>query len=282
MVESGLRPNGTSGPAKPLRAAAWGSHRRDGSGCGPARLIGAVVLLGVAHASLVGAALAQPGTTRPAAGCIGVEYDEHADPKTRESACLSELRNSATRKGALLTLKLENGATKTFLSNPTACQSDDASRCADYRLIGYHVAAGLYLIRGQGSQEHDCALVRSRDGKVTTLANVPHFAPDGSTFVLVNDNATTIRSFDLAIGSITADGPTLVWQHPPNDSEAFEFQRWIDNDRIAFEVRYLDQKYLDQKHLDQKGNECPQKKCDAVLVRFGASWTTQRLPPRQD
>jgi hypothetical protein len=277
MVKSGLRPNGASGPAKPLRAAAWGSHRRDRSGFGPAGLLGAVGLLGAAQALLVSAGLAQPNSARPAAGCVGVDYDEHADPKIRENACLSELRNSATRKGALLTLKLENGATKTFLSNPTACQSDDASRCTDYRLIGYHAAAHLYLIRGQGSQEHDCALVRSRDGKVTTLANVPHFAPDGSTFILVNDNATTIRSFDLAIGSITADGPALVWQRPPNDSEAFEFLRWIDRDRIAFEVRYLD-----QKPSEQKGSECPQKKCDAVLVRFGASWTTRRLPPGQD
>jgi hypothetical protein len=238
----------------------------------PVGLFDALALVGVAHAALVGGALAQPGSPRTAASCIGVDYDERADSKARESACLSELRNSATRKGALLTLKLENGATKTFLSNPAACQNDDASRCADYRLIGYHASARQYLIRGQGSQQHDCALVRASDGKVTTLANVPHFAPDGATFILVNDNATSIRPFDLAIGSVTADGPTLAWQRPPNDSEVFEYQRWIDNDRIAFVVRYL----------DQKGNECPQRKCDAVLVRFGASWTTLRLPPKQD
>jgi hypothetical protein len=277
-VSRGPKLNRTSiVPARPLHAAPRQGYRGNRSAFRPAGLIGAVGLIGMAQVSLVGGALGQSGSTRPAASCIGVDYDGHADPKVRESACLSELRNLATRKGALLTLKLENGATKTFLSNPTACQNDDASRCADYRLIGYHGAAHLYLIRGQAYQEHDCALVRARDGKVTTLANAPHFAPDGSTFVLVNDNATSIRSFDLAIGSVTADGPALVWQRPPNDSEAFEFQRWIDNDRIAFEVRYLD-----QKGLDQKGNECPQKRCDAVLVRFGASWTTLRLAPRQD
>lgn len=248
------------------------SRRGNRSGFWPVGVFAALGLIGMARVSLAGGALAQSGSTRPAAGCIGVDYDEHTDPKVRESACLSELRNSATRKGAVLTLKLENGATKTFLSNPTACQNDDASRCTDYRVIGYHAAAHLYLIRGQGYQEHDCALVRARDGKVTTLANVPHFAPDGATFILVNDNATSIRPFDLAIGSITADGPVLAWQRPPNDSEAFEFQRWIDNDRIAFVVRYS----------DLKGNECPQRRCDAVLVRFGASWTTLRLPPRQD
>ncbi|MGP0094328.1 MAG: hypothetical protein ACLPKB_30945 [Xanthobacteraceae bacterium] len=258
------------GPAKLVRAVLARSRRSNRSSF--LAFMGLVGAVGMAQASLFGAVLAQSGPTRPTATCIGVDYDEHADPKVRESACLSELRNSVTRKGALLTLKLENGATKTFLSNPTACQNDDASHCADYRVIGYHAAARLYLIRGQGYQEHECALVRARDGKVTTLANVPHFAPDGATFILVNDNATTIRPFDLAIGSITADGPALVWQRPPNDSEAFEFQRWIDNDRIAFVVR----------NLDQKGNECPQRKCDAVLVRFGAGWTTLRLPPRQD
>jgi hypothetical protein len=272
------RPDGTSvGPAKPLRAAVRGSHRSNGSGFRPAGLIGAVGLIGMAHASLVGAGIAQPSSPRAAASCIGVDYDEHADPKIRESACLWELRNSTTRKGALLTLKLENGAAKTFLSNPTACQNDDASRCTDYRLVGYHAAGRLYLIRGAGSQEHDCALVSARNGKVTTLPNVPHFAPDGSTFIVVNDNATTIRPFDLAIGSIAADGPALVWQRPPNDSEAFEFQRWIDNDRIAFDVRYLD-----QKGLEQKGNDCPDKKCEVVLVRFGTGWTTLRLRQRQD
>jgi hypothetical protein len=97
--------------------------------------------------------------------------------------------------------------------------------------------------------------VSVRTGKATTFRNVPHFAPDGSTFFVTGYDG----AYDnwLGIGSVASDPPELVWEKDPTFGEEWEFVRWINNNQVAL--------------VDASKNE-------AVLKRTGDGWALERLP----
>ena len=215
----------------------------------------AVVLLG-------GPGRAQSSQDAVARSCVGSDAGT-PDPEARETICLRELRERARRTGNILSLKLENGTTKLFRSNPESCKKDDAKNCVEYRLIGFHTSAGRYLVNVTYYENFECKLVSVRTGKATTFRNVPHFAPDGSTFFVTGYDG----SYDnwLGIGSVASDPPALVWEKDPVFGESWEFLRWIDNDQVALVNT-------------TKSEICPNGNCEAILKRKGAAWALERLP----
>jgi hypothetical protein len=220
-----------------------------------------LVFAGLASVLLAGPAASQSvdATTQR---CIGSDA-ETKDLEARESVCLRELADKASRTGNVLSLKLDNGKTKTFRSNPEACGKDDANHCENYYLVGFHPSSGRYLVYGSYYESFDCKLVSARTGKATSFRNIPHFAPDGQTFFISGYDGT----YDnwLGVGSMKSDPPALIWEKRSETYQDWQFVRWIDNDRIA--VR------------DPGGNErCPGKDCEAVLKRTKGEWTLDRLP----
>jgi hypothetical protein len=210
-----------------------------------------------AIAVLLGSPAAAQTTSHFGPACIGTDADA-ADLQVREVACLFELRDRASRKGDILTLKLDNGTTKIYHSNP--CTNDSADNCASYRLVGYHVPTKRYLVCGAYYEEHDCKLVSARDGKTTTIANIPHFAPDGSTFIVMGDEYSGAL---VAIRTMSSNPPAPVWQLEGDDRFGWQFVRWIDNDRVALRL------YSD-------AGSCPSGSCDAVLKRAASGWVLER------
>jgi len=99
------------------------------------------VLTPLAVLLLASAITTQLGSGAAAASCIGSDADS-ADPEAREAACLLELGDRASRTGEILSLKLDNGSTKTFRSNPEACSNDLADKCVNYHLVGFHPPLG--------------------------------------------------------------------------------------------------------------------------------------------
>src|ERR1700745_3731669 len=93
------------------------------------------VLALVAGVWLVAPASAQTTKEAVAASCVGSDPD-FKDPKAREIVCLRELGDRVGRAGNVLTLKLGDGRTRIFRSNPKACQDDDANHCENYHLVG--------------------------------------------------------------------------------------------------------------------------------------------------
>ena len=204
-----------------------------------------------------------------AAGACSESDADTKDLDASEALCLRELGTRASRTGHILLLKLDNGMTKTFRSDPEACKRDDAGKCVTYHLVGFHPASGRYLVYVQGYEDHECRLVSARTGKVTKLVDVPHFAPDGSTFFVTGyDNEYLNR---IGIGSIASDPPALTWEKRQkgalNDHEEWQFVRWIDNDQVAL------------RNTVQSGS-CPQGDCEAILKRTGNSWAIENLPPK--
>jgi hypothetical protein len=216
---------------------------------------------------LVGPTVAQTNSARSNSACVGVDFADGDDPKAREALCLRELAKSASRNGNILTLRLDNGAVKNYRSKPEACNNDDAENCVDYRLVGYHASAGLFLIRAAGYEGHDCELVSARSGTATKIADVPHFAPDGSTFIVINGDITGERKYDLAIGSIATTPPSLTWHRAPNDDEEWQFHRWLDQRRVALRTTL-------------QSEACPKGNCSAVLTRAGTGWALHQPPAK--
>jgi hypothetical protein len=217
----------------------------------------------VAGVLLTGPAAAQSGESA-AARCIGSDA-ESGDKKARERLCLKELADRAQRTGNTLTLRLDDGKTRVFRSEPGACAKDDASHCASYYLIGFLPSAGRYLIYGSYYESFDCKMVSAHTGKATSFRNIPRFAPDGTTFFVTGYDGT----YDnwLGIGSIVSDPPALTWEMGPIVHESWEFVRWIDNDQIAFRDSGTSEK-------------CPEGNCEAILKRTGTAWQLERLPSK--
>jgi hypothetical protein len=204
---------------------------------------------------------------RPAPGstpCIGGHYDEKIAIEVREAACLAALRKTANRKGRLLTLRLENGAAKTYESAEDTCEGHP---CARYWLVGYEPTKRLYVIavgywEGSGSQ-----LVSGRTGKVLSLPAVPHFSPNASSFIAIDNDVGYGGPEDIVIGSTATDPPSMVWEQRMGVVPLeWQFRRWIGNDRISLRVyRAGPGKCLDED-----------KDCDAVIFRDGENWIIQR------
>lgn len=223
------------------------------------------VVVSSAVSCLGGATLAQPGPTQDET-CADSDAG-NASPEAREAICLRELSARAHRAGNVLSLKLDDGTTKTFRSNPDACRRDDAQRCVNYRLIGFHAGSERYLVYVTGYEGFQCRLVSARTGKATTFLNVPHFAPDHVTFFVTGDDG----SYDnwIGIGSVASDPPALVWKERAELYKSWDFVRWIDNDHVALAL-----------HEKQTKQGCPRGDCDAVVARTDKSWALERVLPQ--
>jgi hypothetical protein len=210
--------------------------------------------------------LAQTAKQVVAVHCVGSD-PEVKDPKAREIMCLRELGDRASRQGNVLSLKLDDGRTRVFRSNPKACQNDDASHCEDYYLVGFHEPSGRYLVYGTYYENSDCKMVSARSGKATSFRDVPRFAPDGQTFFVTGVDGT----YDnwIGVGSMKLDPPALVWEKGPNTDASWDFVRWTDNDQIVL-------------NNSAKNETCPDGGCEAVLKRAGGGWSLVGWPPKSD
>ena len=219
-------------------------------------------LAAVALALLGAPKLAHPELAATAGACVGSDAGS-ASPEEREVSCLRELAARASRAGNVLTLRLDDGSTRSFRSNPEACKNDVVDKCVTYRLVGFHPAAQRYLLHVAGYESVECRLVSARTGRATTLLDIPHFAPDGSTFFVTGiDNA--YHNW-ISIGSVASDPPAESWKSGSSNFEHWTFVRWISNDEVA--VRDT-----------SKSASCPAGACDAILRRSGTGWTLVRAP----
>jgi hypothetical protein len=214
---------------------------------------------------LSGHAAAQAGSN----AVCGVDI-ENQKADALEAACLREFGKLASRKGDLLTLRLENGGSKAYQDDAKACDTDDA-RCTYYRLAAYHPKAQVYSIWIQYYEGSGFELLSARTGNLLRLSGTPYFSADGTRFVVIDNDYAYGGPHDLAAGSNTSGSLSLEWRQESKDGPLeWRLQRWIDNDHVALRVFKAD--------TDQK---CPDNDCDAMLVRFQNSWALRRLPAKQ-
>lgn len=198
------------------------------------------------------------------ASCVGSDPIVE-DPNARELICLRELGDRVGRSGNVLSLKLDDGRTRVFRSNPKACENDQADRCERYYLVGFHSASGRYLVYATFYENSNCAMVSARTGKVTSFRDVPHFAPDGQTFFVTGVDG----AYDnwIGVGSMASDPPALQWEQAAEQNVFWNFVRWVGNDRIELRTHKEDE-------------PCSDGNCDAVLKRMKAGWALERQPAK--
>jgi hypothetical protein len=192
--------------------------------------------------------------------CTQADFVVRDHPEQQEALCLQSLKHSATRRGNVLTLKLDDGSFKTYRNNPAACDKDDANNCVHYYLVGFNEVARLYIILIWWYENFDCVFVSAQNGAETEIGgDLPHFAPDELTFVAL------FAADGFAIGSVAGVTPSITRVDWPDDSEGehWKFQAWIDLDHVA--LRYDGQSVL-----------CPDGNCEATLVRTDKGWILQR------
>jgi hypothetical protein len=211
-----------------------------------------------------------PENTVTVVACTEAGADIGQNPlkvAAREAVCLKELGRRVSRKGKVLSLKLDNGTTKNF-RNKNEGGSLDCESCVDYYLVGFYSTystAGAYLVHEQLDESYDethYQLVNVHTGETKEVEGVPRFAPNNSTFFV---KICSEGSCSLNIKSMASSAP--AWEEA--DPGHWDFVRWIDNDRIALRVA-------------QKTPRCPRGNCKAILKRTGSSWTIENLPARSD
>ena len=224
---------------------------------------GYLLLLLPSHAAAQAGANAAPTT-------CGVDT-ENQKTDAVEAACLREFGKLASRDSDLLTLRLENGATKMYRDDPKACQEDDANKCISHRLVAYHAEAHVYSIMIGYYEGSSFELLSARTGNVLRFSGTPYFSADGLRFVVIDNDLAYGGPNDLAVGSNSNGSLSLEWEHVNKDTEPHEWhlERWIDNDHIALRV-----------YPDDAGRKCPDNNCEAMLVRFGDGWALRRLPAK--
>jgi hypothetical protein len=227
-------------------------------------IAGGLLLLLPSYAAAQAEANAKPPT-------CGVDI-ENQKADALEAACLREFGKLASREGDLLTLRLENGATKMYRDDPKACQEDDTNNCVSYRLAAYHAEAHVYSIVIGYYEGGSVELLSARTGNILRFSGTPHFSPDGSRFIVIDNDYAYGGPNDLSVGSNENGSLSLEWEHvtEPGELREWRLERWIDNDHIALRVFPVD--------TDQK---CPDDNCDAMLVRFGDGWALRRVPAKQ-
>lgn len=216
--------------------------------------------------ALLSHAAAQTGSSTLAETCVCADIERQISLDLREAACLRELGKFARRKGNVLTVRLENGTSKAYRDEP-----GDGDSYTRHWLVGYHPEVHVYSIAIGYYEGSGFELLSARTGKVLPLKGIPHFSPDRSRFVAIDNDEAYGGDHDLVVGSAANDSLSLEWQHP-NGGEALEWrlQRWVDNDHIELRV-----------FRTGTDGKCPDDDCDAMLVRFDKSWTVRRLPAKQ-
>lgn len=111
-------------------------------------------------------------------------------------------------------------------------------------------------------------MVSARDGTETKLGDFPHFAADGSTFVIVGAQEEYSQDYYFAVGTVATNPPSITWQNQDAVAGEWEFQRWIDQDHVNLVVA-------------TQTPHCPVPKCEGVLTRSGKDWKFEFLPAKK-
>jgi hypothetical protein len=193
-----------------------------------------IILVGLATILLGGTVLAQP---RELAGQVHCESTGKGEDSLQlERLCLAQLGTVATRSGADLRLKLENGTSKTFTDERQACEQQNPAKCLEYRLAAYYSVPKLFVIEQLAYESSRVMVVNGRNGSIARMDVHPHLAPGGKRLVM----AAAIEAWDvekeIAVYAVQKDKIELEWSYKAQEYEMWSFVAWEGDDRIKLQV----------------------------------------------
>jgi len=197
--------------------------------------------------------------------------------KKTEKFCLKAASSFVKREGKTLTVKSENGQSKTYRSRPEFCSTEkfDDSKCVVYSLEAFYPEQHGVIIDASMSECGGKDLVNLQNGQSVGLTEAAatdmHFSADGSSFVSVDWSEGCSRNFDIAIWSWNSAGVAQTFKYNENEKdreELWKFVRWIDNNRIELHVQTW------------VGDETEPYEKTVELHRSGDSWKLDWLHPQ--
>jgi hypothetical protein len=150
-----------------------------------------------------------------------------------EKDCLAKLRGKVSRKGRVLTIKLENGRRTNFEDSKT-CASDEEN-CITHWLSGYRPAQGIYLVSWSGWEDSGSTVVSAETGQAEEFGDTPEFSPSGSSFVILGgEYGDRLSIWSLASGEIKQEFTYTFTFFEAR--EAWLFLGWDGENRIRLRV----------------------------------------------
>lgn len=186
-----------------------------------------------------------------------------------ESIALPAAKGRIARRGDDLILTLANGKTLVLHSDVKGCH-DGYEHCDGYRLIADLPSRHFYLVDESYYEGGDTRLIDDRTGRVTTIASIPVFSPDGARFLVRNEDVTGETEGDnLEIWRRDGDGAKREWSANLDAANTgvpqtfgvyhIEVVSWT-GDRIALSIT-----------SDDSGAK-PAKSWHGSLLRDGRGW----------
>jgi hypothetical protein len=212
------------------------------------------VLFFVSVLLLTNAALSQSAQPKSVIVCKNQDNVEDA-------ACQAELKGLFTRKGNKLTLHLDGGKSRTFVSNLAACKDGDTENCVAFSVVRYFPQTQSYLVEN-GLYECGRYLFISRHtGSETIMSEIPVLSPNAKYLLLTDDSDACDRPYDIAIWSLQTDPPKLDYKYQTEAYENWELTAWEDDMHIKLKA-----------FISSSSSQYDQ---EAELVRNAGKWTFQ-------
>jgi hypothetical protein len=159
--------------------------------------------------------------------------------KIEDAACLSKLNGIFTRDGDKLTLKLDGGKSKTYVSNQAACDGEnvDAEKCLVFSVMGYIPQTRWFLISAGLYECGDVLLVSRRSGSETVISHeIPVLSPSAKYLVSTDQSDACERKYNIAIWSMDTDPPKLEFKYVAKEYENWEVRAWKDDSHISMKA----------------------------------------------
>jgi hypothetical protein len=179
-----------------------------------------------------------------------------------DAACRKQLKGLFTRNGDTLTLKLDGGQSKTYVSNLAACDGEnaDASKCLVFRVLSYFPRTQSYLVE-RGLYECGAYLFVSRHtGSETVMSAIPVLSPNAKYLLSIDQSDACDRKYDIAVWSMQTDPPKLEFKYEAKQYENWEVKAWENDTHIKMKAWINGKTSYDQ---------------EAELVRNESDWTLE-------
>jgi hypothetical protein len=161
---------------------------------------------------------------------LEVQCDQDGAPA--EPECLARLGGLAERKGDVLTLRLENGETKSLTTDESTCDEGEITLCLRYELVAFLPASHAFVVKVQHAEWADYAFISRRSGQITSLKGRPRPSSSGRYLLVIADPIEEWRRNEIEILSTRSDPPKLEWRRKGPESERYEYLSWEGDDRV--------------------------------------------------
>lgn len=172
-------------------------------------------------------------------GAIHCEADistRRPDVAALEAKCLSRMKGIAVRRGEALRISLQDGKTKSLLSNNRACEEGNAEKCVDYRLEAYYPDSQLFVLTARVYESYSVLVVNGTTGTTTNMDDSPHLSPNGERLVVAFSSEAWSTDRDIAVYRIENGALRLEWSYKAKGYEQWKFVAWDGDARIKLRV----------------------------------------------